>query len=83
MAYNPQILKNAFNNLLKKFSKESNGQSTVEFAIVVAAMLTIVIAIAAMWKLGDRGMLIDHTLSSASHHLKDACAGIVGDVFCC
>lgn len=60
-----------------------NGQSTVEFAIVTAAMLVIVIALGLFWKLGDDGIFVDHAQSSASHHLEDAAAGIVGDVFSC
>lgn len=60
-----------------------NGQSTVEFAIVTAAMLVIVITLGLFWNLGSDGILVDHAQSSASHHLEDAAAGIVGDIFSC
>lgn len=60
-----------------------SGQSTVEFAIVTAAMLVVVIVLGLFWNLGDDGIFVDHAQSSASHHLEDAAAGIVGDVFSC
>lgn len=63
--------------------KDSSGQSTVEFAIVTAALLIIVIALSLLWKLGDGGIFVEHVISSASHHLQEAAAGIVGDVFSC
>lgn len=68
--------------ILLKINSES-GQSTVEFAIVTAAMLVVVIALGLFWNLGDDGIFVDHAQSSASHHLEDAAAGIVGDVFSC
>lgn len=70
------------NKTCNKF-KQNDGQSTVEFAIVLAALLTIVIGIGLLWNLSDKGILIEHALSSASHHLKDAAVGIIGDVFSC
>lgn len=63
--------------------KIEDGQSTVEFAIVTAAFLVIVVALSLLWNMGDTGIFIDHAISSASHHLQDAAAGIVGDVFSC
>ena len=68
--------------ILLKINSES-GQSTVEFAIVSAAMLVVVIVLGLFWNLGDDGIFVDHAQSSASHHLEDAAAGIVGDVFSC
>lgn len=68
-----------FKNIHKKIS----GQSTVEFAIVTAALLIIIISLGLFWRLGDNGIFTDHALSSASHHLQEAAAGIVGDIFSC
>lgn len=68
---------------LKKHIKNSDGQSTVEFAIVTCALLVIVIALTALWNIGDNGIFVEHAVSSASHHLEEAAAGIVGDVFSC
>ena len=68
---------------LKKHIKNNDGQSTVEFAIVTCALLVIVIALTALWNIGDNGIFVEHAVSSASHHLEEAAAGIVGDVFSC
>ena len=70
------------NNVMKNITSE-DGQSTVEFAIVTAALLVVVIALGLFWSLGDDGIFVDHAQSSASHHLEDAAVGIVGDVFSC
>ena len=71
---------------MKKFEAlidDTCGQSTVEFAIVTAALLIVVVAISLLWNLGEQGIFIEHAISSASHHLQEAAAGIVGDVFSC
>ena len=65
-----------------KFTNNS-GQSTVEFAIVTSALIVIVVALGLIWRVGDDGMLVQHAISSASHHLSEAAAGIIGDVFSC
>lgn len=59
-----------------------SGQSTIEFAIVTAAILIIVIGLSLFWNLGDMGILVSHAVGSASHHLEDTMLGIVGDLFC-
>lgn len=69
--------------LSNRFILSSSGQSTIEFAIVTLALLFIVIACGAIWRLSDEGLLIEHTLSNASHHLSEAAAGVIGDVFSC
>lgn len=58
----------------------SRGQSTVEFAIVFAAFLCIVIGMGALWRLSDGGALLQHALQSASHHLVASSLGAWGDV---
>lgn len=68
---------------MKQLFKNEDGQSTVEYAIVSAALLVVVLALGLLWNLGDDGIFVDHAQSSASHHLEDAAAGIVGDVFSC
>lgn len=57
------------------------GQSTVEFAIVCAAFLTVVIALGALWRIFDLGLVMDHALQSASHHLSQVASGAWLDVF--
>lgn len=55
--------------------KSDKGQGTIEFAIVTAALLLIVIALGALWKLGDQGIFVEHAINSATKH--------IGDLFCC
>ena len=65
----------------KKMFADTRGQSTVEFAIVTAALLVIAITLGVFLNMTDTGMLVQHALSSASHNLSGAMLGIVGDVF--
>lgn len=48
-------------------SKESSGQSTVEYALLVFAFLAMVLAVGALWKLGAQGKLAELSASAASH----------------
>ena len=57
------------------------GQSTVEYAIIFAAFLALVIALGALWNLFDSGLVVDHALQSASHHLREVAQGAWLDVF--
>ena len=57
------------------------GQSTVEYAIIFAAFLALVIALGALWNLFDSGLVVDHALQSASHHLQEVAQGAWLDVF--
>lgn len=77
------VCKKFLNKKWLKILKEEKAQSTVEFAIIVAAMLIIVIALSLIWKTSSNGLLIEHALNSASHHIEQAAIGIVGDVFSC
>lgn len=58
----------------------SAGQSTVEFAMVFVAFLCVVIGVGALWRLSDSGLLVQHALQSASHHLGGGDIGAWGDV---
>jgi hypothetical protein len=57
-----------------------DGQSNVEFALVFAAFLCIVIALGALWRAVDGGLFVEHALQSASHHLASVDIGAWGDV---
>lgn len=59
------------------------GQSTVEFALVFAAFLCVVIGLGALWRLFDGGLAVQHALQSASHHLAAVDVGAWGDVLSC
>lgn len=75
------LFKDIWITLLRNFYDE-NGQGTVEFAVVTAAILAIFVSLGLLWNISDQGILVDHALRSASHHLKEAALGIVGDLFC-
>lgn len=57
------------------------GQSTVEFAVITAAFIVISLALAALWQAVGSGLLVDHALMSASHHVASAMPGNIADVF--
>lgn len=69
--------------IIKSIFINKNGQSSLEFAVITAAMLLIILTIGMLWKLSDQGIFVEHAIHSASHHISDAAAGIVGDLFCC
>lgn len=63
------------------FIRNTNGQSTLEFALVGAGFLSLVIALGTLWRAVESGLFVDHALSSASHHLSMVFMGVIGDVF--
>lgn len=56
------------------------GQSTVEFAIVTAAFLSVALGFSALWHALDQGLFVQHALQCASHHLQGVDVGAWGDV---
>lgn len=59
----------------------SAGQGTVEYAIVMFAFLSLVAGLGAMWHAFDTGLLVEHALQSASHHVASVSPGAFVDVF--
>ncbi len=57
-----------------------SGQSTVEFALVTAAFLTVVIGLGALWRLASGGALVEHALATASHCVEQASPQAMADV---
>ncbi len=57
-----------------------SGQSTVEYAIVFAAFLALVLGLGTMADLFQSGLVVEHALQSASHHLKNVATGAWADV---
>lgn len=55
---------------------DDRGQGTVEYALVTAAFLCVIVAGAALWRALSEGLFVDHGLVSASHHLGGAAAWI-------
>lgn len=58
-----------------------DGQGTVEYAVVFAAFMAIVVAFGTIWHFLDVGTVVQHALQCASHHLQQVAAGAIGDVF--
>lgn len=61
--------------------RNDSGQSTVEYAVVAAALIAIVVALGALSGFLRDGALIQHVIASASHAVERGVGGVV-DVFC-
>ncbi len=59
---------------------DDSGQATVEYAVVVAAFLSVVVALGAFGRILGGGLFVEHAVASASHHVAGATAAII-DVF--
>ena len=57
------------------------GQSTVEYAVIFAGLLALIIGLGAVWRLFETGLVLEHALQSASHHLQQVAEGAWLDVF--
>ena len=57
------------------------GQGTVEFALVTAGLLAVVVACGALWRSLEGGLFVEHALTAASHHVQGVAPGAVADVF--
>ena len=49
--------------------REERGQSTVEYALVAIAFLSMVLALGALWHAGRDGLLLRRAVDAASHGL--------------
>lgn len=59
---------------------DARGQSTVEYALVVFALLAVFVACAVIWKALESGLFVAHAAAGASHHVGGASLGAVADV---
>ena len=64
-----------------KIKRDNKGQGSLEFALIMAAFLAIVVGLGALWEILDAGLFVEHALASASHHVQAVSVGVVGDVF--
>ena len=48
---------------------------------MTAAFLAVIVGLGALWRLFGDGIVLDHALASASHHLSGSIGAII-DVFC-
>ena len=61
---------------------DTSGQSTVEYAIVLGAILCVLVAIGLLARAVDSGMFVQHALMAASHNISGSAGGAI-DVFAC
>ncbi|MBR3182636.1 MAG: hypothetical protein IKF56_08400 [Eggerthellaceae bacterium] len=57
------------------------GQATVEFAVVAAGFMAVTIALSVMWKAFGGGLLVEHALAVASHHIQAVAPVTIVDIF--
>lgn len=69
-----------FRRVLRGCAFDERGQSTVEYAVVMAAMLCVVAALGMLGNAVDAGLFVQHAVASASHHLQGMLGGVT-DVF--
>ena len=67
--------------LLRKALHDESGQSTVEFCLVAAAFLAVILGGWAMLQAFSAGQLADHAVSSAAHVLEASPTGVLADIF--
>ncbi|MEG0071288.1 MAG: hypothetical protein RR671_02820 [Raoultibacter sp.] len=65
----------------QRFVGNSCGQVTVEFVVILAAFLVIALVLGVVWRALEEGLLVDHALQSASHHIETVVPGVISDVF--
>ena len=51
--------------------RKCEGQSTVEFVLVLAVFLAAFLAVAALWHKASQGALLERALDAASHSFGD------------
>lgn len=54
---------------------ERQGQSTLEYALVLGAFMVLILALGALWRLGAKGEL-QRLAESASSHIVDSLFGV-------
>lgn len=62
-------------------TRAERGQSTVEFAVVTAGFLSVTVALSLLWHAFGDGMLVEHALAVASHHIQAVLPTTVADIF--
>ncbi|WP_227115114.1 hypothetical protein [Gordonibacter urolithinfaciens] len=53
----------------------------MEFALVTAGLLAVIVACGALWRSFEGGLFVEHALIAASHHVQGTAPGAVADVF--
>lgn len=66
---------------LRSLIHEAQGQSTVEYALVVSGFLVVFLAMGLMHHAISSGLFVEHALMSASHVITNVPDGVLRDVF--
>lgn len=61
--------------------RDGHGQSTVEYAVIMAGFLAMLVGLSALWHAFDGGMFVEHALAVASHHIQRVAPVTVVDLF--
>lgn len=61
--------------------RESAGQATVEFAVVAAGFLVVTVVLMAFWRMLGDGLIVEHALAVASHHIQAVAPVTIADIF--
>lgn len=80
MAYRSVLGKRA-KQVLRRLSREGRGQSTVEFALVTAALLVVFVGLGALWRVFSEGVVVEHAVAAAPYHVQGGQDLSVADVF--
>lgn len=59
--------------------REDAGQSTVEYALVLGAFLAMVLALGAIFKAAETGVVVEQAQEAASHSLGISMLGALQD----
>ncbi len=65
----------------QRLVRDARGQSTVEYAVVLGALLCVVVALGVLAHAVGDGLFVRHAVMAASHNVQGAGGGVV-DVFC-
>ncbi len=57
------------------------GQATIEFAVIAAGFLSLTVALMALWRVLGDGLLVQHALAVASHHIQSVAPVTIVDIF--
>lgn len=57
------------------------GQATVEFAVVTVAFLAATVGLGAIWHAIGGGLLVEHAVAVASHHVQAVAPATLVDIF--
>ncbi len=58
----------------------NSGQATVEYALLVFALLSVIGACAILWRTLEAGVFVEHAVAGASHHLAGVSPAAIVDM---